>query len=287
MESIRERYKQLEKELDDIEHIAISKIEKSKASFKACEKAMTELKTFLADYVFKDVAEEIYFFKELKPKFYCKLIYYVRLFEIETERPIGPARTQRKYLNKCITSIKRYTHDNSGFYKYYRSGAAYLDADYFTREKYDIMIGFDLSYFDCDQSFCTNHDYTVATLLANELLITYLDAELLKLKGEQTNLKSSVSEEFGLNWGDTKAAFIELLYGLQTLGVFYNSKTRTKADISQVARFFETVLGLDLGNYYRTFQEIRIRKKGRTAFLDKLREQLIERMDETDENPRL
>lgn len=285
-EFVTELYQQLEKELEHIELTTSDRVERSKIAFRACEQAMTQLKAFLTTYTFNSSAEEIYFFKELKPKFYCKLIYHLRLFEIETKKPIGIPRLQKKYLSRHLAAIKRRAQDNVTFYDYYRSGADYLDDAYFTRGKHDILMGTDLSYWGCDHSFCTNHDFTAAMLLADELLAAYLNAELLRLKNEQPNLKTFVFEEFGLNWAESKASFIELLYGLQTLGVFYNSKTKTKADMNQVARFFETVLQIDLGNYYRTFQEIRIRKKGRTAFLDRLREHLIQRMDEADENPR-
>lgn len=286
MEIITELYQQLEKELIDIELTESNIIEKSKVSFQACEKAMMKLKTFLTAYTFKNAVEEIYFFKELKPKFYSKLIYYVKLFEIETKKPEGSVHAQRKYVKKLLAGIKHYSQDNITFYKYYRSGAVYMDGVYFTRDKFDIQIGFDISYFDCDQSFCSNHDYTVATLLANEQLVVLLNKRLLWLDNRQPDSKTSILEEAGLTWGDTKVALIELIYGLQTVGVLYNAKTKTTADVSQVARFFEAVFNIDLGGYYRTFQEIRIRKKGRTAFMDRITRGLIQRMDDTDENPR-
>lgn len=286
MEFIIELYQQLEKELTDIELKSDNTIEMSKTSFEVCERIISKLKALITNYTFKNDIEEIYFFKQLKPKFYSKLIYYVRLFELESLKPLGATGARKKYLNKHLRAIKRYTEDHRDIYKYYRSAAVYMDEAYFLRTKRDIMIGFDVSYFDGDESFSRCHDNTLATLLANEKVAEYLNNELLRLKYDQNVGKPAVVEDFGISWAETKSSFIELLYGLQTMGVFYNAKTRTKADISQVARFFEMALGIDLGNYYRTFQEIRIRKKGRTTFIDKLRDQLIQRMDEADENPR-
>ena len=74
----------------------------------------------------------------------------------------------------------------------------------------------------------------------------------------------------------------ELLYALQSAGLFNNSKIDRKQLANQLEHFFN----IDLGNYYRVFQEMRIRKINRTTFLDQLKDRLIQRMDEADENPK-
>ena len=70
------------------------------------------------------------------------------------------------------------------------------------------------------------------------------------------------------------------MYALQRKGCFNNGQ----AEIKEIAEFFEQTMDIDLGNYYRTFQEIRIRKSGRTNFLDQLKTVLIQYMDEVDLN---
>jgi len=285
MEFVTDLYRKLDDQLGKIELETADILTIAKQSYHAVESAMGQLKTFITSYTFRNAAEEIYFFKELKPKFYSKLIYFMRLFEVETNRPEGSIRTQRKYLYKRLDTIKRFSKENITFYKYYRSGASYMDAAYFTRDKFDILIGLDVSYFDCDQSFCTSHDLKAATLLANEELVVYLNKGLLRLNCDyQPGNKVSMLEELGLTWAETKAAFVELMYGLHDQGAFYNTKTKQRADIKDIARFFEIVCDMDLGNYYRTFQELSIRKKGRTVFLDKIKDGVIKRMNERDEN---
>lgn len=68
------------------------------------------------------------------------------------------------------------------------------------------------------------------------------------------------------------------MYALQSKGVFNNGS----ADLKEVAAFLEHTFEIDLGQYHRTFLEIRIRKTGRTKFLDTLTETLTTRMDEAD-----
>ncbi|RKR80693.1 RteC protein [Mucilaginibacter gracilis] len=283
METVIELYEQLKRKLMDIELTATNILELAKLSYQAVETSMIQLKAFVITYTFKDTAEEIYFFRELKPGFYSRMIYYIRLFEIETNKPDGSDRAQRKYFKKKLGGIKTYSEENIPFYKYYRSGARHMDIAYFTRDKFDILIGIDVSYFDCDPAFCTSHDYKVAMLLANEQLIAYLNKALQKLSGQYSDSKINVLEDLGLNWAETKTAFVELMYGLQSLGAFYNVKTKAKADINDIARFFEVVLGIDLGNYYRLYYDIRLRKKEPTTFIDKLKQSLIKRMNETDD----
>ncbi|MHB8207646.1 RteC domain-containing protein [Mucilaginibacter sp.] len=283
MEFVTELYQELEQQLGRIETETGDILEMAKRSYYAVEAVMIRLKTYITGYTFKEPSEEIYFFKELKPLFYARLIYFIRLFEMETNRPDGSERTQRKYLKKQLATIKRYSEENRTFYKYYRSGATYMDGAYFTRDKFDILIGLDVSYFDCDQSFCTSHDYKVAMLLANEQLVAYLNKGLQRLNNRHIDNKITMLEELGLNWAETKTSFVELMYGLQSIGAFYNVKTKAKADIKDIARFFEIVLDMELGNYYRLYYDIRLRKKEPASFIDKIKISLIKRMNDTDD----
>ena len=45
----------------------------------------------------------------------------------------------------------------------------------------------------------------------------------------------------------------------------------------------EQIFNIDLGDFYRTFLEIRSRKINQTKFIDKLKESLIHRMGQSDE----
>ncbi|MCJ8208101.1 RteC domain-containing protein [Mucilaginibacter sp. RS28] len=251
--------------------------------FNATEAALLTLKSFIIGYTFKDNAEEIRFFKELKPQFYALMIYYVQVYHTETHKPAGAKKELRKYLKNRMRTITQFSYDNREFYKYVRSGATYLDHQYYIRNQYDIAIGFDIPYFDCDPRFSTSHDYKMALLLANEQLSQYFDSSLKAL--DDTRKAAGWLEDLGLGWAETKAALIEWIYALQSSGAIYNRKKNSPADVRDLASFFEQIFDIDLGNYYRTFQEIRIRKN-RTTFLDRSRECLIRRMDESDMNPR-
>jgi hypothetical protein len=73
---------------------------------------------------------------------------------------------------------------------------------------------------------------------------------------------------------------IELIYALHTEGVFNNGTSGLK----EVTTFFESAFNIDLGQFNRVFLEIRNRKCDRTKFLNTLKNKLIIRMDDADEN---
>lgn len=81
-----------------------------------------------------------------------------------------------------------------------------------------------------------------------------------------------------LNWAGSKTALTELIYALHAQGVFDN------ADIKIIAKTFESIFNIDLGDFYHTFMELKNRKVNRTKFLDSLRDALIKRMDEQEED---
>jgi hypothetical protein len=78
-----------------------------------------------------------------------------------------------------------------------------------------------------------------------------------KLEAANNFKKENDSDIHKLKWTASKASLIELLYALQTSGSFNNGSI----DLKSLATSLENLFDIDLGNYYRVFQEIRIRKQ--------------------------
>ena len=229
---------------------------------------------------FESQADEIYFFKHVKPKIFSKLIYYVRLFKIECKRPTGNHKAQTKYLKFQIDKLQTFFNDNLEFYNYYRRGAISFDEQYFVRGKRDIRLPTASFHFLTDNEFSTCQDSTVATILAYDMLIVYLQGEVDNLNNLAENPEvMPIQKSSKLFWTGSKTDLIELLYALHTSRAI-NSGTE---DIKELASHFEHFYNVDLGNYYHTFIEIRSRKTSRTKFLDKLIEMLNQRMESLDE----
>ncbi|MFD1615156.1 RteC domain-containing protein [Gelatiniphilus marinus] len=264
----------LETETEDI-------LIKAEEGIKIAKKALLQLRKVVINKELKSKDNEIYIFKTIKPKVYSKLIYYVKLFNIESKRPRGSSKSQKKYLDYEIKKLQDYFNDNLEFYQYYRRSETSLDCQYFIRGKEDIRLHPDNFHFFIDDKFSTSHDSTVATIIAYDMLIVYLQKEIELIEnrnGMETNF-NAFQKQSKLFWTGNKTDLIELIYALQSSGVI-NSGT---ADIKEVASICEQMFNISLGDYYRTFLEIRSRKINQTKFIDKLKDSLANKMLESDE----
>ena len=240
---------------------------------------LEQLKTFSVKYKFASKDDEIEFFKHLKPQFVYKLIYYNEIYNIETNTPYGGEKVLRKFYNLELEKLKTYFDDNLDFYRYYRTGNTCLDKKYFLRGKHDIRLTLDSFYFQADHRFTTSHDFKVAQIMANDLIQVYLEGEIHKLEKRMVPINTSDLTLGKQKWTGSKVALVELIYALHAEGVFNNGSS----DLKDVAEFFEHTLNVDLGQFHRTFLEIRMRKSDRTKFLNSLRDSVLKRMDEADE----
>lgn len=265
----------LETEIKELEIEVDNSIQRMEAVIDLIVKCLSELKEHVLKRGFKNLNEEIRFFKYQKPAIVSKLIYYNAIYKIETRKPYG-AKLIKKYLNGELRKLKRYFDNNLEFYKYYRTNNSYLDEKLFVRGNHDIKLCLDTYYFQSDQSFSTSHDYKVAKIIANDLIQVHLEDLLYCMNKHLQKKEPSIA---GLNWTGSKVALIELIYSLYYQGVFDNGNS----DIRIIAKYFETTFNIDLGDFYHTYLEIKNRKINRTKFLDTLRDGLIRKMDEQDE----
>jgi len=86
----------------------------------SCKSALLEMQDIVLRNGFIDEQEEIEFFKNIKPKVYGKLLYYAKIFSIETKRPNSRNKVQRKFLILEQDKIAAFQNDNLEFYQYYR-----------------------------------------------------------------------------------------------------------------------------------------------------------------------
>lgn len=252
---------------------------RAEESYILIAKAYEKLQVFVLKYKFKNPAEEINYFKVQKPKLLARLIYFAKVYHIETKKPPGTDKSKRKYLLNELEKINRYFDNNIDFIRYYRSGDNYLDHKYFIRNKIDFRLSHESFSVELDRKQSTSFDFKIAKIMANDLLQVYLHAELNFFELHSKKEKLQVTPKIKHSWTGSKTALIELIYALHSQRVLDSGK----ADIKEIASYFESVFNIDLGDYYRTYLEIRVRKIGRTKFLDMLKDDLIKRMDEQDE----
>jgi hypothetical protein len=250
----------------------------SEEAIKVLVATLEKLKSFFIKYKFENKIEEIAFFREIKPGFASRLIYYNEVYNITTNKPFGSKKLLRKYYSGELKKLYKYYKENAGFYKYYHSESRYLDNKYFVRGRHDIKLTLDSFYLQADHRFSTSHDYKVARILANDLIKQYLENEIAAL---DKNIRSPRGiPEKRIKWTGSKVALIELIYALHAESLFNDGNAELKETVSH----FETMFNIELGQFNRTFLEIRSRKSDRTKFLTTLTRTLEHRMENADEN---
>lgn len=257
----------------------IDVVEKSELAINECLKIRDEIKSHFKEYQPKNQEEEIYFFKHVKPLFVEHLIYHLKVYYLERGLLLGCAKAKKSAYCLELKKTKSFLNQNSIFYTYYKTNSTHLDYKYFVRGNQDIKLQLSTNAFEFDPEFSTGNDFLVAKIKASEKLQIYLENKLApntcSLKDELPPIK--ISEN--IKWTGSKVALIELVYALHAVRVINNGE----AEIKDIAKLVENLFNINLGDYYHTYAEIRIRKKGRTKFLDKLKARFITKMGASDE----
>ncbi|MCY1662644.1 RteC domain-containing protein [Chryseobacterium sp. SL1] len=233
-----------------------------------------ELKDHVITFGFSDNSEEIEFFRTIKPQILGKLIYYNKLYRIETACPcpVTSGKLYQKYYANELHHIKEEHNDqisHSEFYRYYRSGRTDRDHEFFELGKINYNSGLSSYVFEIDHHFSTYYDYKVARILAYDLLLTYL---LTKISKEAVESRYN---EHDICWTDSKNALIEMIYALYCSG----SLSSGKVGIRKISDKFQQIFRIDLGDIHHAFHRMKERTGSRTVFLDHLKTSVENYMD--------
>ncbi len=267
---------QLKKDVDirieQIESSEISMITKSLDASRMLTDAVNQLKKFVLSYEFKEEEEEIFFFKETKPRICSRLIYYRKVYNFETNRPMGIDK-QREYLSELLDNINRYNCKRLDFIRYYRSGSSRFNSLYFLRGQADTEQYMETFSHEFDPNFSTNCDFKVAKILANDMLSDYLTREIEALNDNNNLIMGS----FGfpatkLTWKGTTAEFQEQILSWDSAATFGDVPQ------TQLHSYMQNVFNIQVdGNLSRVTDDLKTRNIP-TPFMDKLKNALLRRM---------
>lgn len=269
MDKFSERlYHALEKQISQISSEPISECEKLKQTLFSCKKALTILKRCLHDFFFENSENEIHFFKEIKPLFYGKYIYYIFVYKYFIKKPIGCEKVLDTYISTELQELELFLKKHQAFHIYFRSGGTHLDHIYFTRGGGDIYG--ELEDFQGDDLFSTSHDYRLSKLIAIEQYQKFLYQQRRNLVNGD-----AVHPSYPVTWTGNQSELIELIYALTESGALNNGNIEIKTAVN----YFETMFQIDLKHFYNKFRDITNRKKERAVFLDKLKVSLDRRIE--------
>jgi hypothetical protein len=269
-------YEQLQVEIAGIMNTEKKPIKILSSVLKCVRAALHRLREHLLQNPFKDKEEEIYFFKHIKPKFYCLHIFYLERYNVVTAVPAGDIETLKNFYREELKAVQRFFQQVYFHYQYYRLGATELDELYFVRgvKEQSVLIP---ELPEPDPEFATSCDYLFSKIKAFELLQDYLLKALKRLEplmAIPTDTGEILPE---LKWTGDKVNLVEVIYALYFTGQINNGN----ADISLLIRFMEKHLQIDLSRAYRDFIDIRNRKiSSPTRFIDQMRESIHKRVDD-------
>ena len=265
-------------EIDNIDLYGYDIIETSLSMVHHLQNVLVDLRDELQTYTFPTKEEEIYFFKNQKPELLGRLLYFYKIYRIETQCPTGSNEVIRLYINKELDSLTYFFNRNLDFYQYYRSHSTIHDEHYFLRGRTDIRLCTDSAQFDKDPNFSTGYDYKVAKILANEMLRIYLNKRLQKLECDSyIEDKQTVTTKIPIRFTGKKNALIELGYALVSSGDINHGNI----EIKEFMKYLSSIFNIDLGGYYDAYIAMKERKD-QTSYLNRLIEQLTKRMKEDD-----
>lgn len=243
-----------------------------KMTFDLIKSIYERLKEFISNVEFNTEAEEIEYFKKIKPKFQSDLIFYSLIYSISSKIPIGSLDKKKDYYVKQLDKMSTYFEENVDFIKYFRSNETDLDHIYFLRRNAKERKCPESLNAEIDYTQCTGYSSKISKTLAYERLERYLYSELKKLDNYQDQnislFEKTTNNDFeNLTWTDSKIAMIELIYALHSSGVINNGNT----DIKSLASQFEKVFNVEIGDIYKGYNEIKERKSlSKTKLLDKM-----------------
>jgi hypothetical protein len=181
---------------------------------------------------------------------------------MKINEPVNGVDTLKAYYYRELEHLQDFIITHQEFYMYCISDSNQFDEQYFLRENNSG------NCLEVDCRFSTGYDNILATIQANQMVKEYLQ-KLIRQVG-------SPNSESPVSWTGTKASLIELIYALQSVEVINGGK----ADVKQIAMTFENAFNINLGHYYRQFQDIRLRKSDRTIFIDLMKERLLKKLDD-------
>lgn len=239
--------------------------------------AIKRLKEELQTFRFENEMEEICFFRGVMPTFLALYIHEGERMRLDLIMSHNSFELRRSCLDIFYKEKEEFYKKNAEFIEYCKSGKSDLDqcyflcADKFGDDSEDLIC--ETMKFPLDMV----HTVTISMMMAYEVVMPYIERLEFELMMDSCN---STFDGIGLIWTASKTDLTELIYCFKEAGCFNDGN----ADVKQIAKYFEYVFSIELGNTSSTFQKIMSRKKGQTSYIDKLRNHINRKIDDIDEN---
>lgn len=266
----KERYGELQRELSMLNLELENPLIQIDSACKLVDNAMSELKAYLIQYKFQSDGEEIEFYKDYMTDFLKEAVFYTEVFNLESIKKVGTQKSMRQYYEQELRSIQNFLDSHQTLYNYLLLEDSDKDKTYFLRSSEAPVYKPSLFRHTLDTRFCPVFTLYFGRIKGVLEISKHIYGQLRKLNG--VSQYGHMAKKPQLNWTGKKVELVELVYALKVSGVINHGR----AEIREISRVFESLFGMNFQDIYRTYTEISIRKKSRTAFLDFLTERMTE-----------
>lgn len=278
MKKIAEIIAEYSNKLNDIDKLELGEFNKFKKKINSSKNCLNQLRFYVREFKFPSDEAEISFFKYQKPLVYGNLKYFTHVHKYHLEKPKSNVLKHKKLVQGYLDKLDALKKKHINFFKYYEQNLSSFDQVYFQRSNSQYEINFETLHLDREPEFSTSHDFLAARIISYNLLSNYYSKELIKIEQQESNKNIKVVKPEILNdlsWTGTKTELVELLYGLNAVGAIRNGQ----AEMKKLVEVCKVIFGIDLGNVYKTYSEIKLREKEPTKFLDLMKMNLIQKIN--------
>jgi hypothetical protein len=155
--------------------------EQIECAFRTCEMNWKQLQHMLHDHRFRNEEDEAWFFRNIKPKFTGLLEYYAMVYKAALFIPDDNPQDIHKFWQNEIHLARRFFSEHESFYHYYKTGDMDMDNIYFVRANGDPTAFPTSRVYTTDPRVTTTHDHLIASFIARERYITYVEQQLARM----------------------------------------------------------------------------------------------------------
>jgi hypothetical protein len=181
----QEYYQQLLATIESHQVSDYPEMEKIEACFKSSLDFWGTIRREVKKQDFGNTAEEIHFFKTVKPLFTSHIEYYTYCYHALLFLPDSDPMEQKRFWKWEMRKIERFRENNQEFCQYIRQGATHRDTEFFVRSsnittrarKPQGLV------HDLDEEMTTSHDHLLTIIGAYDLYEKHIQTKIEKPGG--------------------------------------------------------------------------------------------------------
>lgn len=264
--------RELCEELELLQHNEADALCRANKAANLIKKTLTSFRNRLRKEDFNSLEDEIYFFKYTKPQILAYFFHYSILAELEHKKIMLTDDEVKAFIDSKHRMYRHILRDHIEFVRYYHEGLTHFDNLYFLRGANNYGFSRLSNGLILDPEFNTSHDVVAANIIAFDLFQKHF--------APKPNLQPSYGPPPPkLKWTANRLDLVELIYALQASGAINYGDV----DLKDLAKIFETMFQIQIGDLYRSFHDISNRKKDQIKFVSRLENDLNKKILEIED----